>query len=106
MDEPRGHDEAAAGTDGIGVPVDRYFEAAFGDITRLHMRVRMQRPNSSSVKTELNLHQFGRRQQHPAAAAGRDLGPWRFARLGYPLLLAQCCLPVCAGSLSAGGSGG
>src|SRR5690606_1285099 len=57
VDEVGRHDEGVALIERFGPAVDGYLEAAFDDIARLHMRVRMQRADRAFRKGELDHHQ-------------------------------------------------
>ena len=72
VDEVGRHDEGVALIERFGPAADGYLEAAFGDIARLHMRVRMQRADRAFSKGELDHHQrIGMREHAPAVAVRR-----------------------------------
>ena len=72
VNQTRRDDEAATGFELFRLSVDGDLELAFGNVARLHMRVRMQGADAALFEGELDHHQFvGMKNDAAAVAVGR-----------------------------------
>lgn len=76
VDQIGGHDEAAALLEHLGPAVDRHFEAAFGDIACLDMRMRMRRTNGAAFEGHFHHHHLGQIGHDAPDDAGLRIDPF------------------------------
>ena len=66
VDQIGRYDEAAALVQDFSAAVDRHFEAAFGNIARLYMRVEMRSTNGACLERNFHHHHLGQIGHDPA----------------------------------------